>query len=94
LEQPIPPSVPHGPTPRQLLAAAGAPLYPAERLAEDTLNGLARNNRPIMIVPARWYPVWLLWRLAPGAMTRYATRMTASARRPPPQHPAHEAASR
>jgi NAD(P)-dependent dehydrogenase (short-subunit alcohol dehydrogenase family) len=79
---PVPASVAHGPTPRQLLADAGAPLYPAARLAEDTLRGLARN-RPIMIVPARWYPVWLLWRLAPGAMTKYSTRMTASSRHSP-----------
>jgi NAD(P)-dependent dehydrogenase (short-subunit alcohol dehydrogenase family) len=76
---PIPSSVARGPTPRQLLAAAGAPLYPPDRLAEDTLRGLARN-RPILIIPRRWYPVWLAWRIAPTAMTAYAARMTAASR--------------
>jgi hypothetical protein len=76
---PVPASVARGPTPRQLLAAAGAPLYPPDRLAEDTLRGLERN-RPILIIPKRWYPVWLAWRIAPTAMTAYAARMTAASR--------------
>ena len=48
---PIPPSVASSPTIRESLVKAGVRIYPADRLAEDTLRGLERN-KAVLVIPS------------------------------------------
>lgn len=50
-------------------------LYPADRLAEDVLRGIARD-RAIIVAPRSARVVWRLWRLAPRLMLRLSVRET------------------
>lgn len=77
---PIPPSVAASPTPRETLVATGARIYPADRLAEDTLRGLERN-KAVLAIPSEWHRNWLLFRLVPGLVEGKALAMTRAARK-------------
>ena len=77
---PIPPSVAASPTLRETLAAAGMRIYPADRLAEDTLRGLERN-KPVLVIPAEMHRAWLLFRLVPRLVESKALAMTRAGRK-------------
>ena len=86
---PKPPSIATSPPIRESLVEAGMRIYPADRLAEDTLRGLERN-KAVLVIPGEPRRAWVLFRLVPGlveskmlAMTR-ATRKTVGQRSPSP----------
>jgi len=69
------------PSLRQVLLNAGQPIYPADKCAEDTLAGLAKN-KPILVVPSLWRRTWLLTRLFPNAAIKQAEKATTRSRHP------------
>jgi short-subunit dehydrogenase len=76
---PIPPSVANSPTMRESLASTGERIYPADRLAEDTLRGL-EHDKPILVIPREWHRMWVLSRLLPGLVMRKVTQITRAKR--------------
>jgi NAD(P)-dependent dehydrogenase (short-subunit alcohol dehydrogenase family) len=72
---PIPPSVACSPTLREYLVNAGVRIYPADRLAEDTLRVLERN-KAVLVIPSEWHRTWLLFRLVPGLVESKMVAMT------------------
>lgn len=76
---PRPPSAQQRLTPREYSIKRGWPVYPPERIAEETLTGLAKNE-PILIIPKRFRRSWLLARLLPGSMIRMMEKQTTEAR--------------
>ena len=76
---PIPPSIAASPPIREALVKAGVRIYPADRLAEDTLRGLERD-KAVLGDPREWHRNWLLFRLVPGLVERKAIAMTRSGR--------------
>lgn len=76
---PKPPSIAASPPIREALVKAGVRIYPADRLAEDTLRGLERN-KAVLVIPNEWHRNWLLSRLVPGLVERKAIAMTRSGR--------------
>ena len=77
---PIPPSVAASPTPRETLVQAGVQIYPADRLAEDTLRGLERN-KAVLVIPSEWHRTWLLFRLVPRLVEGKVVAMTRAGRK-------------
>lgn len=77
---PIPPSVAASPTMREGLVKLGVRIYPADRLAEDTLRGLERD-KPVLVIPSEWHRNWLLFRFVPGLVERKALAMTRAMRK-------------
>ena len=77
---PIPPSVACSPTPREALVKAGVRIYPADRLAEDTLRGLERN-KSVLVIPSEMHRTWLLFRLVPGLVEDKMVAMTRAGRK-------------
>ena len=67
------------PTARTLLAESHFRAYPAERLAEDVLRGVARN-KPIIVAPFSARLPRLAYRIVPATMLRHALTMTRRAR--------------
>lgn len=76
---PIPASQVGAPPARELLEKAGTKLYPPDRLAEDTLKGIAKN-RAILAIPGDSRRLWLMARLSPGLVIRQMTKMTRTMR--------------
>jgi NAD(P)-dependent dehydrogenase (short-subunit alcohol dehydrogenase family) len=72
---PVPPSMRNARPLRETLIEAGQKIYPVDRLAEDTLAGLAKN-KAIIVVPQQWQRYWLLARLMPGQAMRQAEKLT------------------
>lgn len=72
---PVPPSMRNARPLRETLIEAGQTIYPVDRLAEDTLAGLAKNEA-IIVVPRQWQRYWLLSRLMPGQAMRQAEKLT------------------
>ena len=72
---PVPPSMRGARPLREALIEAGQTIYPVDRLAEDTLAGLAKN-KAIIVVPRQWQRYWLLARLMPGQAARQAEKLT------------------
>ncbi len=77
---PKPPSADASPTVREGLVKAGMRIYPADRLAEDTLRGLERN-KPVLVIPGEWHRNWVMTRLLPGLVERKALAMTRAMRK-------------
>jgi NAD(P)-dependent dehydrogenase (short-subunit alcohol dehydrogenase family) len=77
---PKPPSIATSPTMREGLKQAGVRIYPADRLAEDTLRGLERN-KAVLVIPREWHRNWVLFRLVPGLIERNALAMTRAMRK-------------
>lgn len=82
---PIPPSVAASPTPRETLVQAGVQIYPADRLAEDTLRGLERN-KAVLVIPSEWHRTWLLFRVVPRLVEGKVLAMTRARRKSVGQH--------
>jgi NAD(P)-dependent dehydrogenase (short-subunit alcohol dehydrogenase family) len=78
---PIPPSVASSPSIRDALAKAGVRIYPADRLAEDTLRGL-EHNKAVLVIPSEMHRTWLLFRLVPGLVESKMVAMTRAGRKP------------
>ena len=55
-------------------------IYPVDRLAEDTLAGLAKN-KAILVIPREWQRYWLIARLVPGMAMRQAEKLSRRSRR-------------
>ena len=53
--------------------------YPADRLAQDTLNAIKRNKE-LLVRPRSAHAQWLFARLAPGLMQRMSIRFIESQR--------------
>jgi NAD(P)-dependent dehydrogenase (short-subunit alcohol dehydrogenase family) len=77
---PIPPSMASSPTMREGLVQAGVRIYPADRLAEDTLRGLERD-KAVLVIPREWHRNWVLFRLVPGLVEGKAVEMTRAMRK-------------
>ena len=67
------PEVPAAPGVRGLLTAVIGKAYPAASLAEDVLDGVARN-RPIVVTPLHARIPWRLYRLSPRLMIETGPR--------------------
>src|ERR1700681_3725587 len=67
------PEVPAAPGVRALLTAVIGKAYPAASLAEDVLDGVARN-RPIVVTPLHARIPWRLYRLSPRLMIETGPR--------------------
>jgi hypothetical protein len=66
-----------------LLTTAIGKAYPAASLAEDVLDGVARN-RPIIVTPRHARIPWRLYRLSPRLIIETGPRfMRGAGRRPP-----------
>jgi NAD(P)-dependent dehydrogenase (short-subunit alcohol dehydrogenase family) len=76
---PVPPSVASSPPIRDALTKAGVRIYPADRLAEDTLRGLERN-KAVLVIPREMHRTWVLFRLVPGLVESRAVAMTRAGR--------------
>lgn len=76
---PVPPSVMRSPAPRTLFEESNFRPYPAERMGEDVLRGVARN-KPIIIAPFSARLAWLSYRMIPAMMLRKALTMTRKSR--------------
>jgi NAD(P)-dependent dehydrogenase (short-subunit alcohol dehydrogenase family) len=76
---PVPASYQGGPPVRESLLKAGVKMYPADRLAEDTLEGLARN-KAVLVIPREWQRAWFISRLLPGMAQRRAEEFTTRVR--------------
>lgn len=76
---PRPPSTQQRLTPREYSVKLGWPIYPPEKIAEETLSGLAKNT-PILIIPRQFRRSWLLARLMPGSIIRMMEKATTQAR--------------
>jgi short-subunit dehydrogenase len=79
-ELPIPASVASSPPMRESLLKAGVKLYPPNRLAEDTLRGLERNQA-VLVIPSEMHRTWLLFRLVPGLIESRTLAMTRAMRK-------------
>ena len=77
---PIPPSVASSPPIRETLVKGGVRIYPADRLAEDTLRGLERN-KAVLVIPSEMHRTWLLFRLVPGLVESKVIAMTRAGRK-------------
>ena len=77
---PIPPRSPRRPPIRETLVQAGVQIYPADRLAEDTLRGLERN-KAVLVIPSERHRTWLLFRLVPGLVEGKVLAMTRAGRK-------------
>jgi NAD(P)-dependent dehydrogenase (short-subunit alcohol dehydrogenase family) len=77
---PKPPSAAASPTMREGLVKAGVRIYPADRLAEDTLRGLERK-KPVLVIPREWHRNWVMTRLLPGLVDSKALAMTRAMRK-------------
>ena len=77
---PIPPSVATSPPIRETLVKGGVRIYPADRLAEDTLRGLERN-KAVLVIPSEMHRTWLLFRLVPGLVESKVVAMTRAGRK-------------
>jgi NAD(P)-dependent dehydrogenase (short-subunit alcohol dehydrogenase family) len=77
---PIPASMVGAPTIREALTKAGTKLYPADRLAEDTLRGIEKN-KAILAIPGDSRALWLMARIAPTFVIRQMTQRTEAMRR-------------
>ena len=77
---PKPPSVASSPTLREVLVKAGVRIYPADRLAEDTLRGLERN-KAVLVIPSEMHRTWVLFRLVPGLVEGKMVAMTRAGRK-------------
>lgn len=78
-ELPVPAGFADAPPLRESLLKAGETLYPPDRLAEDTLAGLAKN-KALLVIPGKWRRYWLLARFFPGLMGRQAEQITTRVR--------------
>jgi hypothetical protein len=67
------------PTLRESLVEAGVRIYPADRLAEDTLRGL-EGNKAVLVIPSEMHRTWLLFRLVPGLVESKVIAMTRAGR--------------
>lgn len=76
---PVPASLEGAPPVRESLLKAGVRLYPPDRLAEDTLAGLAKD-KAILAIPRGWQRAWFLSRLFPGKALRRAEQFTTRVR--------------
>lgn len=72
---PIPASDVGAPTEREMLTREGITFYPADRLAEDTLRGIAKN-KAILAIPGDARGLWLWARLSPSLVIRQMTKYT------------------
>jgi NAD(P)-dependent dehydrogenase (short-subunit alcohol dehydrogenase family) len=77
---PIPPSMASSPSMREGLVQAGVRIYPANRLAEETLRGLERD-KAVLVIPREWHRNWVLFRLVPGLLEGKAVQMTRAMRK-------------
>lgn len=77
---PVTPSASRLPTMREVARRQRARLYPADRLAQDVLRGIARN-RAIIVSPRSVLPWWWMWRIAPPLALRLAVDLTRRSRR-------------
>ena len=77
---PKPPSVATSAPRRESVAELGVPLYPADRLAEDTIRGLERN-KAVLVIPSGAHRYWLMTRLMPGLVERQTLAVTRSMRK-------------
>ncbi len=68
------PEVPGVPDGRELLTRAVGRAYPAAKLAEDALDGVARN-RPLIVTPAHARIPWRLYRLSPRLLIEGTPRL-------------------
>jgi NAD(P)-dependent dehydrogenase (short-subunit alcohol dehydrogenase family) len=68
------PAVTGVPDGRKLLTRAIGRAYPAADLAEDALDGVARN-RPLIVTPRHARIPWRLYRLAPRLMIEFGPRL-------------------
>lgn len=86
---PTPPSLEERPTLREILARRNVRPYPADRLAQDVLRGVARD-KAIIVAPFSAHLYWLGARLAPSVLERRVTASTTASRRrhPRPARPA------
>lgn len=62
------------------MAELGVGLYPADRLAEDTMRGLERN-KAVPVIPSGAHRYWLMTRLMPGLVERQTLAVTRSMRK-------------
>jgi NAD(P)-dependent dehydrogenase (short-subunit alcohol dehydrogenase family) len=67
------PPVVHAPNARRLLTKMIGGAYPAASLAEDVLDGVARN-RPIVVAPRHARIPWRLYRVSPRLMIETGPR--------------------
>ena len=77
---PAPPSLARAKVGREEIRRRGMPLYPPERVAEDTLKALEKD-RAVIVVPRLWLTQWWLWRYTPTLSMKLATRLTEAGRR-------------
>jgi NAD(P)-dependent dehydrogenase (short-subunit alcohol dehydrogenase family) len=78
-ELPVPVSYQGAPPVRESLLKAGVKLYPADRLAEDTLAGLEKD-KAVLVIPRESQRAWVISRLLPGLALRRAEEFTKSVR--------------
>lgn len=67
------PEISHAPNARRLLTKMIGGAYPAASLAEDVLDGVARN-RPIIVTPLHARIPWRLYRMSPRLMIESGPR--------------------
>jgi NAD(P)-dependent dehydrogenase (short-subunit alcohol dehydrogenase family) len=77
---PVPASVASSPSMREGLVRAGIRIYPAHRLAEDTLRGIERN-KAVLVIPREMHRTWVLFRLIPGLVGAKTLDMTRAMRK-------------
>jgi NAD(P)-dependent dehydrogenase (short-subunit alcohol dehydrogenase family) len=72
--------IPWVPDVRRYLTSLGGPAYPVDRMAEETLAAVARNER-VIVVPARARIGWRIGRLFPGFVEGLCAAALAKERR-------------
>ena len=76
------PEVTHAPNARTLLTSMIGRAYPAASLAEDVLDGVARN-RPIIVTPRHARIPWRVYRISPRLIIESGPRFMRRALRSP-----------
>jgi NAD(P)-dependent dehydrogenase (short-subunit alcohol dehydrogenase family) len=77
---PMPASLVGAPSAREVMAKAGTNLYPADRLAEDTLRGIEKN-KAILAIPGDSRRLWIMARVAPTFVIQQMTKRTENMRK-------------
>jgi NAD(P)-dependent dehydrogenase (short-subunit alcohol dehydrogenase family) len=76
------PEVTHAPNARRLLTSMIGQAYPAASLAEDVLDGVARN-RPVIVTPRHARIPWRVYRISPRLIIESGPRFMRRALRSP-----------
>lgn len=76
---PVPLSLQNSPPLRETLAEMGQRIYPADRLADETLAALAKH-KAVIVIPGEARRMWLMARLLPGLTLRQMEQLTRATR--------------